>query len=430
MHIQGPTPHAGSRNSASGGGNPAVVDAGNSATTERTAHDSAGFISPAVAGPMRQASVGIPAGGSAATIFAGEYKTTVGSVGATLRELCYGERDLIVPVPLDLVPPAFHGAILAPWPNRIDAGRYEFAGQHYQAAINEPERNNASHGLACWLNWELMEISGNYELRGFVEPGGDRGATATPADTSPTGTPTNSAVANPAKSHMVWRAVVSAQEAYPSALELLATFTLDATSGLTWQVTATNIGTKAVPYGIATHPYVRGGTGTVDDWKLELPASQVLETTPDRLLPRALHDVASFAGGAFDFRAGKALGGSKIDHAFTALFANGSETAAAALENSSKAKPGTPDRNAPAIASARIIDPHGQGCQVSWDVSALPWVQVFTADLGKPGFPDRTGIAIEAMTCPANAFNSKIGLVQLGPGSRHTATWNIVSFKG
>ena len=35
------------------------------------------------------------------------------------------------------------------------------------------------------------------------------------------------------------------------------------------------------------------------------------------------------------------------------------------------------------------------------------------------------GLAIEPMTCPANAFNSGEGLIVLEPGARFAATWSL-----
>ena len=35
----------------------------------------------------------------------------------------------------------------APWPNRLDAGRYSFEGREGRAALDEPVMRNAIHGL-------------------------------------------------------------------------------------------------------------------------------------------------------------------------------------------------------------------------------------------------------------------------------------------
>ena len=48
------------------------------------------------------------------------------------------------------------GQVLAPWPNRLADGRYEFNGVRAQAALDEPERRNAIHGLVRWMPWTLQ----------------------------------------------------------------------------------------------------------------------------------------------------------------------------------------------------------------------------------------------------------------------------------
>jgi aldose 1-epimerase len=61
--------------------------------------------------------------------------------------------------------------------------------------------------------------------------------------------------------------------------------------------------------------------------------------------------------------------------------------------------------------------------EISWDESCR-WVQVYTLDL--PGSPlRRRAVAVEPMTCPADAFNSGTGLVHLGPGQQHSVSWEI-----
>ena len=47
----------------------------------------------------------------------------------------------------DELPPGGAGQLLAPWPNRIDGGRYVFDGTGFQLALTEPEHANAIHGL-------------------------------------------------------------------------------------------------------------------------------------------------------------------------------------------------------------------------------------------------------------------------------------------
>ena len=42
---------------------------------------------------------------------------------------------------------------LIPWPNRLAEGRYSFAGSEHQLPLDEPERENAIHGLLRWRAW-------------------------------------------------------------------------------------------------------------------------------------------------------------------------------------------------------------------------------------------------------------------------------------
>ena len=49
------------------------------------------------------------------------------------------------------------------------------------------------------------------------------------------------------------------------------------------------------------------------------------------------------------------------------------------------------------------------------------------AVLGPPELQRSSGVAVEPMTCPPDAFNTGEGLVRLEPGQSHTATWGITS---
>ena len=49
-------------------------------------------------------------------------------------------------------------ALLFPFPNRLKAGRYEHAGQHYQFPINNPATGNAIHGIGRRVDMTLHSI--------------------------------------------------------------------------------------------------------------------------------------------------------------------------------------------------------------------------------------------------------------------------------
>ena len=61
-----------------------------------------------------------PLSGTHYGLTAGDYTATIASVGASLRTLQHHGRDLVVPFEADEIRPAYRGATLAPWPNRVD----------------------------------------------------------------------------------------------------------------------------------------------------------------------------------------------------------------------------------------------------------------------------------------------------------------------
>jgi Galactose mutarotase and related enzymes len=290
----------------------------------------------------------------------GDYAASIASIGATLRSLTYRERDLVVPFDEDAVRPSFRGATLAPWPNRVVDGRYEFAGDQHQLALTEPARGHALHGLASWLDFTA------------VDEGDD---------------------------HVTLAATIVPQAGYPFRVEVSVTFELDA-DGLHTTVTGTNSGPSPAPWGTAPHPYLVAGYGRVDDWTLALPASEVLTVTADRLIPTGPTDVTTEADGAFDFRAGRRIADTFIDHAFTGLA-----------------------RDAAGTASVTLTSPEGTGVAMSWGAECS-WVQVHTADQPEAEL-SRLGLAVEPMTCPPDAFNSGTDLIVLEPGASASAAWTI-----
>jgi aldose 1-epimerase len=303
----------------------------------------------------------VPLAGAAYTLTSGDYSADIAGVGASLRTLRHRGRDLIVPFDADEVRPAFRGAVLAPWPNRVVDGRYTFRGTEYELALTEPRRGHALHGLAAWQEWSLVD-----EGDDFVE--------------------------------LTFQ--VEAQSGYPFRVLVSARYELSP-AGLTTTIRAINTGRDAAPYGTGPHPYLVAGPGRVDDWSLELPARAVLTVTPDRLIPVDLGDVELEDGGAFDFVASRPIDSTFIDHAFTEL-----------------------ERDEAGIATVRVTTRDGaSGVAISWGTECQ-WVQIHTADQPEPSI-NRLGLAVEPMTCPPDAFNTGTDLVVLDPGEDHSASWTI-----
>ncbi|MGO2097252.1 MAG: aldose 1-epimerase family protein [Candidatus Microbacterium stercoravium] len=219
----------------------------------------------------------VPASGRQLRISAHGYEAVIASVGASLRVLRYGGRDLIVPFDADQVRPAYRGATLAPWPNRVVDGRYSFGGADHQLALTEPARGHALHGLLAWAEFTDRVVEAD---------------------------------------RVVLAAVIQPQLGYPFRVEVAVEFRLGS-DGLDQTVTVRNIGTDAAPWGTGPHPYLVAGEGRVDDWTLTLPASEVLTVTSDRLSPVAVESIDRHP--EWDFRAPRLIGDVFIDHAFTEL---------------------------------------------------------------------------------------------------------------
>ena len=213
----------------------------------------------------------------------GDYAATVTEVGGHLRSLTWRGRPLVAAFEEDAIPLAFEGAVLAPWPNRLADGRYEFDGTRYQVDLSEPDRRNALHGLVAWAPWA--------------------------ADSSD--------ATSVVLTHRLWP-----RAGYPFLLDFSVTYRLGP-DGLTFTLTATNGGDTAAPYGGSWHPYLLAPKGDVDSWSVTSPAASYLEVDSDRLLPVDVRPVTGF-----DFRDGRSLRGIEVDHAFTdiAFDARGSAT--------------------------------------------------------------------------------------------------------
>jgi aldose 1-epimerase len=171
--------------------------------------------------------------------------------------------------------PDGRGQLLIPWPNRIEDGSYEFGGRRHQLPLDEPERQNAIHGLVRWSAWRIAERE------------------------------TDSA----ALEH-----VLHPQPGYPFSLALRVEYRLS-DDGLTVRTAATNIGAETAPYGMGAHPYLSVDGGLVDVAELKVPAGTVLEAN-ERGIPVG---AAPVEGTDLDFRSARAIGATKLDHGFTAL---------------------------------------------------------------------------------------------------------------
>jgi aldose 1-epimerase len=206
----------------------------------------------------------------------GEHRATIAEVGASVRTYAVGGRDVVLPFDEGDLAPAFSGAVLAPWPNRLRDGQYTWDGTEYQVPVTEPDRMTALHGLVAQVRFD--------EVASEQGPDGTTSVTLR-HETVPT-------------------------PGYPWSLRIDVTYALS-DAGLRVQVAATNLEATAAPYGIGFHPWLSPGDAAVDACTLRVDATSQV-TVDDRLLPTGTRPLS----GAEDRTTPQPLAGVALDDAF------------------------------------------------------------------------------------------------------------------
>jgi len=324
----------------------------------------------AASGPAGSGSAGpVAPSGRQLELRHGALAATITEIGGGLRRLRVGQFDLLDGYELTEMASRGRGQLLLPWPNRVRGGRYTFAGTTYQLPINEPALGNASHGLTRWCRWDLRASS-------------DSAGSAT--------------------------CLLPAQSGYPFTVAFAVDYRLD-DDGLTVTMTATNSSDRPAPVGMGAHPYFRlpgpdgpgGRPARADEMTLRLAGHRRL-VADAALIPVAdvPVDDPETGGAAFDFRTGRAIGPTVVDTCYTDI-----------------------DRDAAGRAEAVLAAPGGARVTV-WFDETWPYLQVFTGDTLSES-ERRRSVAIEPLTCPADAFNSGTGLRVLEPGESFGGSWGI-----
>ena len=299
-----------------------------------------------------------------------ESTAAISPIGASLVRFSVGDRPIVVPMN------AFDGAVLAPWPNRIDGGRFDFAGDSHQLPITEPERNTALHGLVADVEWSVVErTESTVSLEYALEP----------------------------------------TEGYPFEFSLQVDFEL-AEAELRMRARALNTGSAPAPFGFGFHPWLSGGAGElVDEAQLVIPAAHWYETN-ERLIPTGVRpfddgtavpaDHVSDDSACMvckDFRALRLIGGTVLDDAL-----------------------GQPRRGDDGWSRARLKGTDLREVVVGMGPGFRTW-QACTGD-GLDEDLARRAIAIEPMTCPPNAFaagEAGEDFDVVAPGDELAVEWSI-----
>ena len=181
---------------------------------------------------------------------------------------------------------------------------------------------------------------------------------------------------------------------YPFTLAIELTYVLD-DAGLSVRTLARNEGAVPLPFGVGYHPYLTAGTPVVDAAWLRLAAGRFLEVDA-RLLPTGRS--TQVAGSDRDFRQARPIGELQLDTCFTDL-----------------------ERDEQGRAWVEL----GAGRRVRlWLDRAYEFVQLFTGDT-LPAERRRQGLAVEPMSCAANAFRGGLGLRVLQPGESFSGVWGL-----
>lgn len=191
--------------------------------------------------------------------------------------------------------------------------------------------------------------------------------------------------------------VLEPSEGYPFRLEAALVYRVGAGLGLTASLSVRyrpleEDAAAAAPFGAGFHPYLTAGDAPLKACRLKLPAATVAKTKPNGEVTNR-----GPVTGDFDLTDSPLLAGLSIDHAYTDLPEEG--------------------------WSAELL--HGPSGLMVRMISDTPWAQVYTGEnVG------RSGVAVEPMTCPPNAFNSGENLVELTPeGGWHRVGYSIEAFR-
>lgn len=160
-----------------------------------------------------------------------------------------------------------------------------------------------------------------------------------------------------------------------------------------------NLGDRTVPFGLGAHPYLVPGEAKLSDCEIKLQASKVMPYDAETMLPTGRLQHVQHT--PYDFRRGKLL----------CLVLQDMD-----LDNTFGRCRARPD------GAIRHSVTGVQGGVELWTDNAFRWVHAFQ---WLPEDPPGHAVAIEPMTCPPNALNTGVDLINLPAGKSWHANWGI-----
>ncbi|MGK9147168.1 aldose epimerase [Plantibacter flavus] len=191
-------------------------------------------------------------------------EAVVSTRAAALLGLRVDGRDLVVSDDTDGAPLTAAGAILAPWPNRVEAGQWSLDGAVQVLEHTEVDTGHALHGLLLRQDAELLSSD---------------------------------------EHSVMLRSAITPVPGYPFRVDLDTRYQLEADGLLVTHVVHNRSAGRA-PFALGAHPYLRAGTTPILESTLVVQTSAVLELDAAHI-PRG---ASAVAGTTLDLRAGRPVG--------------------------------------------------------------------------------------------------------------------------
>ena len=196
---------------------------------------------------------------------------------AALRVLRVDGTDLVEPTAAThpAPGPGAAGAVLAPWPNRVEGARWTHDGVERMLPLTDPANGHSNHGLLLDRDWDLSDVTAeSVTLQTRLEP--SRG--------------------------------------YPFRLELSTRYSLEG-AGVVVSHEVRNLGAEAAPFALGAHPYLSVGAHPVESSTLTISADRALVLDAG-WIPR---DEREVGGTRWDLRAGRRVAEIDPHSGYTAL---------------------------------------------------------------------------------------------------------------
>ncbi len=188
-----------------------------------------------------------------------------------------------------------------------------------------------------------------------------------------------------------------AHPGYPFALSVSLTYMLSE-AGLETSFEIENTGDKPAPVAAGFHPYFTVNSALINTDTLHVPFGSYLEFKD--LIPTG--QVLPVDGTEFDFRQPSPIGATVLNICYL-----------------------DPSRDPDGKLRIRLSDSAAQTAVTVWMDAAFDYVVLYSGD-PLPDDHRRKSLAIEPMTCGADAFNhAEWGLVTLVPGETLTGRWGV-----